>query len=334
MRLSLIVPVYNGEAFLSECLESLRKQRIEDMEIIVIDDGSTDSSLKTARSFEELDQRFHVYTKTNEGVSMARNLGLSYAKGDYVSFLDADDSIDEGAYETLLEKINGHEALFFGYRESYRDQDHLRIIEPEKTGIVNGEEALYQCFLPIGVGYFTSVWNKIFKRELVKDVLFDKELKIGEDELWLTQVMKKIDDVVLVNTAYYNYVQLKSSALHSEYALNAKWRSAIQAKKEAMKLLDKDSKIYPLFCAKFYDDLFQLSWFTYINNDEEGQRYIKAVLDPFKKDFYASEMHSRKKKLRYALISKMIEMHMPKKLVKVAGEARSYHVKMFFSKMK
>ncbi len=328
MKLSVVVPVYNAGSVLRRCLESLRKQNFCDLEFILIDDGSTDDSAVICEEYSLLDPRFHLFRQENQGVSVARNHGISVASGEYITFVDADDFLVDDAYEIAMDGIGDSDALFFGYREYYERQDHYRVISPERTGIVSKDEALYQCLLPIGFGYFTSVWNKIFRSELIRKISFKQDLKIGEDEFWLHEVMQKMGKITLINDALYNYVQSENSILHSEYRLSEKWLTAIEAKRRSMELIDNDSVCFEISRSKFFDDLFQLLWFAYVDDDKKGLEFMKGTLSPFRNSFYDSDLYSRKKKFKYSLIEKMIRFRVPKSIVKFLGSLKTYRIKM------
>ncbi|MFI3284691.1 MAG: glycosyltransferase family 2 protein, partial [Erysipelotrichaceae bacterium] len=105
MKLSIVVPIYNVENYLDQCLSSIQDQTFNDFQVILINDGSTDASLNIAQSYCEKDSRFKVYTKENGGLSSARNYGLKYVLGEYLTFLDSDDYVDTEAYSLMMNKI-------------------------------------------------------------------------------------------------------------------------------------------------------------------------------------------------------------------------------------
>ncbi len=329
-RLSVIIPVYNAEKTLSRCLESICGQTLRELEILIIDDGSSDGSLLIAKSFQEDDERIVILSQENQGVSSARNLGIAHVTSEYLTFADSDDFLEKNAYETVMKQIGDCDACFFGYKEYYEKEDHFRIISPEKTGIVYGKEAFFQCMLPMGYGYFTSVWNKVFRTERVRQRYFEKDLQIGEDELWLTQLLKEDVKVKLIADPLYNYVQSGQSLLHGNYLVSDKWLTALEAKKRVLSELNDD--MLPYCWAKLYDDLFQLLWYSYVSDDQEKYEYLKTELSPYKNSFFRSSRSGILKKIRYMIILILIRIRAPKKLVQKAGEARTYRLKMFFNK--
>ena len=114
--ISVIVPIFNAELYLAKCIESLIRQPYTALQIILVNDGSTDNSLAIAQQYAAQDSRIEVYTQTNQGQSVARNLGLQYAKGEYISFVDADDYVDNDFYTVLMQHIGDLDCVQIGYK--------------------------------------------------------------------------------------------------------------------------------------------------------------------------------------------------------------------------
>lgn len=139
---SVIMPVYNVEDYVSECIESILKQTYKDFELIIVNDGSTDSSLEKIKQYN-YDSRVHIYSQENQGLSAARNTGLDYVKGDYVYFIDSDDIINHNLFNLLAREFNGHQQadlISFGYTEFETDSSQIDL---DKRLIMNKEETLY-----------------------------------------------------------------------------------------------------------------------------------------------------------------------------------------------
>ena len=161
MRLSVIVPVYNVEAYLPCCLQSLQKQTLKDMEVILVDDGSTDGSSVIAERFAESDPRFRYFRKENGGLSDARNFGLPYAEGDYIAFLDSDDWVEEDLYERMISEIRDADVCIADLEYVWQDSSRnfvMKGLTDWKTDTVNQKALLSPLF----------AWNKIYKAELFK----------------------------------------------------------------------------------------------------------------------------------------------------------------------
>ena len=146
--ISVIVPIYNAEIYLARCIESLIHQTYPSLQIILVNDGSTDNSLSIAKQYAAQDRRVEVYSQTNKGQSAARNNGLTYAKGEYISFVDADDYIDTSFYQTLIQQIGENDCVQIGYRRI----DNQGIVSVEKV-----PKHFYQ---------FTSPCMRLYRRSL------------------------------------------------------------------------------------------------------------------------------------------------------------------------
>ncbi len=208
---SIIIPVYNTEKYLSKCLESVINQTYKNLEIILINDGSTDKSKEICESFAKKDKRIQILNKENSGVSSARNHGMRLAKGQYIAFIDGDDYAEENYIEELLKNLKQTESdcVLCGYNRVYDKK--IEQITKEKNIYLNKEEFLFSILnVQTGTGF---TWAKLWKREAIKDVQFDEEVKIGEDALFCMKACKNINKVYILNKALYNYRFNASSAV-------------------------------------------------------------------------------------------------------------------------
>lgn len=317
--ISVIVPVYNVAEYLSEFIDSVLCQTYRNIELILVNDGSSDDSPNICEEYANKDQRIHYITKTNSGVSSARNEGLKYAKGDYIGFADPDDVLDKDMYSLMMEAIlnNNGDAVFCGYREWHPEDLKMSIIhEPEVTGIVTGKEAEYQCIRGMNVSYFTSVWNKLFKRSSISDSdnnihPFNVNYSIAEDELWLAEVVPHLNKVCLLNNPLYNWRYRQNSAINNKFN-KTRWLSAIQAKELSMTTLDDYKDIYQ---AKIYNDIYPAVGIAYYTGEKDMQTYFVDVLTKYRKYFFDSKLYSKKKKFKYLLLETLIAFRFPKKII-------------------
>lgn len=178
--ISVIVPVYNVEDYLEKSLSSLLIQTYRKLQVIIIDDGSTDNSGEICDYYGANDGRIEVYHIQNAGVSNARNQGLNYAKGKYIYFFDPDDSLEPDALWTLYKQIkNGADLVECSYFKDFTNVKE-EVIHPEKK--ISSQEAIRSLLL--WDGYLTSFcWDKLYNKEKIGDIRFDSKLKIGEDNL-------------------------------------------------------------------------------------------------------------------------------------------------------
>ncbi|MDE6568601.1 MAG: glycosyltransferase [Lachnospiraceae bacterium] len=217
--ISVIVSVFNIEKYISKCIESITEQTYKNIQIILVDDGSTDTSGEICDKYAEKDARIQVIHKENEGPTSARNAGLAAANGNYVGFVDGDDYIDTEYYEVLLQDMmkNDVDFVHMGFMEEW-----------ENTGTIYGsfETAKYELsreskryFIEGILGksdviHITpSIWSKLFKREFIRKchAKVPSELSYGEDLLCLSVCLLEGNSVCLNKSAMYHYVRRQGS---------------------------------------------------------------------------------------------------------------------------
>lgn len=203
---SIVVPIYNAEIYLSDCLKSIASQTYEHLEVILINDGSTDSSANIARSFCKKDTRFKLITQVNSGVAAARDRGLRVVQGKYVIHCDSDDLMAERAIEYLYKSItdNGSDIAVGAYTKQGKLGDEL---------ITHHTCNKYEFIRNILTGkYHSSLWNKLIRTELCRDISFDKSINYMEDKLFLSKVLKKYGvKISIINKNVYYYRLVASS---------------------------------------------------------------------------------------------------------------------------
>lgn len=213
--ISVIVPIYNVEKFLKKSLTSLINQTYKNIQIILINDGSSDESGKICDAFARKDSRFEVYHIENKGVSNARNLGLKYSKGKYIFFMDPDDWIEKFTLEILIKKIQEKnvDLVECSYSKVYLD-NKKNIVHNSK---VISKKIAINSFL-MWKGYITSFcWDKLYKREIIGNLKFKNDLKIGEDSLFVFEYLLKCKKIAVINNILYNYFIRNDSALGNFY---------------------------------------------------------------------------------------------------------------------
>jgi len=205
VMVSVIIPIYNTESYLEKCLESIRTQTYTNIEVIMVDDGSTDCSRAIANSFVENDNRFRLFPQRNAGVSAARNYGLGVARGEYILFVDSDDWIEPQMIEKLVYIMNEYNTGI-----SCCQYDRSRGFTGEKTEIWN-KEIVLQNFL-IHKQINGSLVNKLFRRELIKNNRLDESIKYGEDALFLWKNLLNIDSIAVSPEILYHVTLHDDSA--------------------------------------------------------------------------------------------------------------------------
>ena len=211
--LSVIVPVYNSEEHLCGCIDSLINQTISGIEIILINDGSTDRSGEICDEYASRDAHVRVIHKENGGVSSARNAGLDAACGEWIGFVDSDDTVISDMYEYMLGVAETHGAELVQCAMFFDTKDESRVIlSPDGNIVADGIGRLDGRFFAHFSG---SSCCKIYKRELVSNVRFDSELTIGEDMRFNLDALVRAQRTVLATKPKYRYAQRGDSACNA-----------------------------------------------------------------------------------------------------------------------
>ena len=244
---SVIVPVYNTEKQLGRCVESICAQTWQNLEIILLNDGSTDGSLAVCEACRQSDPRIRLVDKENTGVSATRNLGLSLATGKYIQFMDSDDSLDPGCTQSMVEAAeeNAADLVIAPYKMviprgmglGQRLQEKLSLpikSEPDPNEAQEEPEIREYSFLPAGVYgqveyalalmkkpgsfYYGALWNKLYRREVIEQaqLRFVDDLPWGEDFAFNVQYVRYAGRFCAIDQPGYYYVQNPQSICHTQ----------------------------------------------------------------------------------------------------------------------
>lgn len=214
---SIIVPVYGVEQYLDFCLNSLVEQSYQNLEILLIDDGSPDRCPEMCDNWAEKDSRVRVLHTDNHGVSHARNMGLDIATGDYIGFVDPDDWVDSDMYENMVEHIEhtGSDIHEGGCIFEFLKADDFRL-EVGKPCVFSQRQAIMEMFSvknkPLLIW---SLCDKLFSRQIIGELRLDESLKLSEDQWFLWQVMRKITHYSYAPQFGYHYRMRDGSATHT-----------------------------------------------------------------------------------------------------------------------
>ncbi len=212
IKISVIVPIYNVERYLDQCLASLRNQTLSDLEIIMVNDGSKDGSASIAMRYEQSDpEHFRYFEKKNGGLSDARNYGMQFARGLYITFLDSDDYVLNTTYETLWKAANNGtaEIVECEYTEFYDNSEHR---ESKKTL----PESYTDCF-DYMIHSRVNAWNKLYRRDLINryDLHFPKGL-LYEDIVFFFELVPHLEQMpVTIHESLILYRQREGSIMSS-----------------------------------------------------------------------------------------------------------------------
>jgi len=238
IKLSIIVPVYNAEEFLEKCVDSLINQTIKNIEIILINDGSTDNSLELCNKLASKDNRIKVFSQINAGQSKARNVGLDNAKGEYITFTDSDDWVDTDYYEKLLNACEKHDADV-SCASIIRERKHsrkFRINYKKEAEYFSPQEKIDIAKCPD----MCYVWNKVYKSSLIKQLnLRFIEGMVFEDVDFVTRAVYYSNKIVTVPNTYYHYWTNEDSTVKTMRKSDKKRSDSIAAKKSVLKFFKK-----------------------------------------------------------------------------------------------
>lgn len=211
-KVSIIIPIYNDEKYLKQCLDSVVKQHYQNIEIILVNDGSTDGSLAICQRYQENDQRIHLIHQNHNGNSQARNKGISVSTGDLITFIDSDDFIDVDYVDKLVqqqERYNSDIAITM-YRTFHEDvQQYFVLLGPSPAdkqfnGCYNNLEWMKKVE-PLPNTLAGSVWGKLFKRSLFDHVRFPTGVPFCEDARTLWQLELHANKISFINEVTYTY---------------------------------------------------------------------------------------------------------------------------------
>lgn len=292
---SIIVPVYNCEKYIKGCLESILCQTYTNLEVIVIDDGSTDFTYQICSDIAKKDIRLQVIRNKNSGVSVARNIGINKSSGDIVSFVDADDIVEINYIENMIELMNMNcDMVICGTR--YFDNKGLEFFPKwyEENTIINVNQFdISSNFQHI------SVWGMLLRKELVVDIKFDDKLFVGEDALYFFMCLKRCNQIGYSRERLYNYRIMENSASKGQFS--EKKYTEISAWNKITKLFKNDVEKYDkirgervLRCIHVYNLMCLSNIYDY-NKEEEVLSYIKS-------DFQFGLLASRNSRSKIELV--------------------------------
>lgn len=260
-KISIIIPIYNVEQFLRQCIDSVLAQTYENLEIILVNDGSTDQSSEICGFYGSRDSRIKIINKANGGLADARNAGFSEVTGNYIGFVDSDDLIDCRMYELLMETLNKSDADIAecGFRrfaaENEIPEQGEETIVPEAFDVQTALKMLMHEDLK------QVVWNKLYRKEVIGGIQFEKG-RIHEDEFWTYRIIARAEKIAKISNPLYYYRKQEGSIMGAQYSL--KRLDGLDAREERL-----------LFLETHFPDLFQLSLRTFWGSS--SMHYQKLV---------------------------------------------------------
>lgn len=234
-KVSIIVPIYNVEKYLARCLDSLLAQTLHDIEIMAVNDGSTDRSLDILHAYKIRDSRIKIINQENFGVSEARNAGIAKASGEYIAFVDPDDWIESEMYSTMYEKANEYncDIVMCSYVREFKDHSKIKVFElPIEYHFKNEEVKSFLMRRLIGpineeisnpelLDAWGPVWSKLYKKDLITNngIKFTnlKEIGTNEDSLFNIEAVYNAKSCCFINEPFYHYWKENETSITSYY---------------------------------------------------------------------------------------------------------------------
>lgn len=276
-KISIIVPIYNVEQYLDKCVESLVNQTYNNLEIILVDDGTKDKSGEMADLWSIKDDRIKVIHKKNGGLSDARNAGMKIATGDYIAFVDSDDWINYKMYEILinnLEEYNADISVCAVKKVYEEDVVNEKQVINKYICMFTAEEAL-ENLIDEGI-LKQTVWNKLYKREVISNIYFEFG-KIHEDEFWTYQIFGKCKKIVYTDEQLYYYLQRPGSIMNKSFSIER--LAGLEARNKRVNYIEQNFPKLQVKAKKslFFSCLYQYQLILRSSNIKSQKNYSKII---------------------------------------------------------
>ena len=280
--ISIIVPVYNVEPYLDQCVRSIIEQTYTDLEIILVDDGSPDNCPAMCDAWAEKDRRIKVVHKQNGGLSDARNAGMDIASGEYIGFVDSDDWLEPDILESALKQLVQANADIIAFGAIWEYSEKHEIPHPLEDNIYCGSEQILRAYFSECMT-LTIVVNKLYRKNILDEVRFLKG-KLHEDEFFTYRVLAKANTVVVCKKIGYHYRQRENSIMGTQYhlrhldVLEAMDEKLTFLEQEFPSLLPQQRRAQMMTCLSHYRSILMNK---HVDPDSVGRnkirRYIKRI---------------------------------------------------------
>lgn len=258
-KISIIVPIYNVEKYIGKCLTSLINQTYKNLEILLINDGTKDNSIKEVEKFN--DKRIRLYNKKNGGLSSARNFGLKFATGDYVMFVDSDDWLDVFCVEKCVNELEkkDYDLIYFPYIREYLDGSYPRTTYTENKVFGSQKEVLNNIVrkligpinnelkYPTMMESNNTAWAKLYKKSIIENIEFtDLKITATEDLVFNIKACCKVTSAKFITSTYYHYNKTNISSITKTetYDLLKRWKYLFREIENEMKKNNLDDDFF------------------------------------------------------------------------------------------
>lgn len=300
--ISVIIPVFNPGKHFEKCVNSVLKQTYYNLEVILVDDGSSDGSELLCDKFAMMDTRVRCVHQHNKGVSSARNTGIKISSGDYYHFLDSDDYLELYAYEHIIDIIrkNGCDAVTFEYYITFPNHEMVNHLDESKYGIFFGEDI--QMNLMTGMQFCST---KVLSKKIIEGLTFREDIYRGEDTLFAAYALANaVNGVYFDSTPLYHYVQSKESACRGKFR---ECQLSIVKLYDAYKALywERFTKAKPYFLVFMHEVIISLYYDLWIDNSatfrKKGLKLLFSTICKYQKEVCNAVFISKKQKVKFKL---------------------------------
>lgn len=315
IKVSVILPVFNVDKYIKRCLDSLVNQTLKEIEIIIINDGSTDNTKRICEEYAKKYDNIKLINKKNEGVSKARNIALKKVRGEYLAFIDGDDWIDRNAYEIMYNtaKRDSADVVQCGVRHIL-DNGKIRVFNKNLFNTLYQDNEILRQFL---LGKINAIsCDKIYKVSIWKenDIYFPENLSLGEDQITTCQVVYNSKRFIALKDTFYNYYRRSDSCTTSKFSLkNMDMLISMKYIRELLKQWRVDFYIENEYMLRYIKTITIFIIDKYIlDNAKKNDNFKKIFIDDFKlntKNFYKKEFLSFKTKLEVFLIRNLFNLY-------------------------
>lgn len=293
---SIIIPVYNCEKYLDKCIESVVRQTYKNIEIILINDGSEDKSGQICDYYAENDRRIVVKHKKNEGAAIARNLGISISKGEYISFIDSDDWVEEDYIKFLLKNILSFKSdlVVCNYKEVYISEENIKVQEKSTVSseLIYVNKGINRKFFTDG--FIHPCWGKLYKSKIIKNKNIEfMQLKLSEDTVFNLDYLKYCKKVYLLERQLYFYAHYEGYKSVTSIAYKDIFNNYLIVHEKLIEYINKYKKdicksiVYNTMYPQYYNAFIKI---LMCKNLKKKERYKilnnalnnKKILDSFK----------------------------------------------------
>ncbi len=335
IKISIILPIYNSEKVIKRTIESIIKQTYENIELIIINDGSTDSSGQICKEYARQNNKITYVEINNKGVSNARNIGIQKATGNYIMFIDSDDEYYENAVEKVAYEIKNKkdlELVVFGYDRIHVNTNKVKKMRTYSFDIKNGkdknlfiEKLQKECL-------FNQIWNKAFKKTILteNDIKFDTSISSGEDYKFNIQYIASVNNAIYIDEILYKYYS-GEEGLSLKTGPN-KIYVKLDNLKEHRKLYKKMNYDFTYIDNNYvYTCLSGLTAMKIKNNSEKTSEYLKKYIENKEIRKELENIKNRTKSLKIKICIKILtikNVFVLKMFVNILSKIRKIYRKM------